>query len=45
MNTYDYSEIRRELDYQEFMIPYLQEEQKKRWEYLDEIKKIGNTEK
>ena len=40
MDTYDFSEIRRELDYQEFMIRYLQEEQKKRGEELDQIKKI-----
>jgi len=29
MDTYDFSEIRRELVYQEFMIHYLEEEQKK----------------
>ncbi len=39
MDIYSLSEIRRELDYQEFMIRYLQEEQKKRWGELDQIKK------
>ncbi len=31
--------MRRELVYQEFTIRYLQEEQKKRWEELDAIKR------
>jgi len=30
MDSYDFSEIRREFAYQEFMIRYLQDEQKKR---------------
>jgi len=34
MDPYDFSALRRELVYQEFMIYYLQEEQKKRWEEL-----------
>jgi len=34
MDPYDFSALRRELVYQEFMIHYLQEEQKKRWEEL-----------
>jgi hypothetical protein len=34
MDTYDFSSMKRELAYQEFMIRYLQEEQKKRWEEL-----------
>jgi hypothetical protein len=34
MDTYDVSSMKRELVYQEFMIHYLQEEQKKRWEEL-----------
>jgi|GEM_PF-4548537 hypothetical protein len=37
MDPYDYSAMRRELVYQEFMIRYLQEEQKKRWEELHEL--------
>jgi hypothetical protein len=39
MDPYDFSAIRRELFYQEFMIHYLQEEQKKRWEELNELKR------
>ena len=39
MDPYDYSAMRRELIYQEFMIHYLQEEQKKRWEELHELER------
>ncbi|MCX5855919.1 MAG: hypothetical protein NTZ24_15355 [Deltaproteobacteria bacterium] len=39
MDTYDFSSMRRELFYQEFMIHYLQEEQKKRWEELRAIER------
>jgi hypothetical protein len=39
MNKDDFSAMRRELFYQEFMLHYLQDEQKKRWEELDEIKR------
>ncbi len=39
MDPYNFSDMRRELDYQKFMIRYLQEEQKKRWGELDQIKK------
>ena len=34
MDSNDFSAMRKELFYQEFMIRYLQEEQKKRWEEL-----------
>ena len=37
MDPNDFSALRRELVYQEFMIHYLQEEQKKRWEELRAI--------
>lgn len=40
MDPYNFSDMRRELVYQEFMLHYLQEEQKKRWEKLNEIKRI-----
>ncbi|MFZ1897831.1 hypothetical protein [Methanoregula sp.] len=39
MDKSDFSDIERELRYQEFMIRYLQEEQKKRWEELHEIER------
>jgi len=39
MDKYDYSAIERELALQKIVIQYLQEEQKKRWEELDQIKK------
>jgi len=34
MDPYDFTALMRELVYQEFMIHYIQEEQKKRWEEL-----------
>ena len=39
MNSYDFSALRRELIYHDFMIHYLQEEQKKRWEELRDFEK------
>ncbi|MDO8871175.1 MAG: hypothetical protein Q7V05_00380, partial [Methanoregula sp.] len=39
MDTYDFSAIERELRYQDFMIHYLQDEQKKRREELDKIER------
>ena len=39
MDKYDYSAIERELALQKIVIQYLQEEQKKRWEELDQINK------
>ena len=39
MDPYDFSAMKRELVYQEFMIHYLQEEQKKRWEELHAIER------
>jgi len=39
MDKYDYSAIERELALQKILIQYLQEEQKKRWEELDQINK------
>jgi hypothetical protein len=39
MDLYDFSAMKRELVYQEFMIHYLQEEQKKRWEELHAIER------
>jgi Na+/phosphate symporter len=39
MDPYDFSAMRRELAYQEFMIHYLQEEQKKRWEELRDLER------
>lgn len=38
MVNYDLSDLRREMVMQGFMIMYLQEEQKKRWEELEQIK-------
>ncbi|WP_292349715.1 hypothetical protein [Methanoregula sp. PtaU1.Bin006] len=39
MDPYDFSAMRRELVYQEFMIHNLQEEEKKRWEELHALER------
>jgi DeoR/GlpR family transcriptional regulator of sugar metabolism len=42
MDKDDFSAMRRELFYQEFMIRYLQDEQKRRWEELNELERVSN---
>jgi hypothetical protein len=39
MDKSDFAAIDRELRYQDFMIRYLQEEQKKRWQELNELER------